>query len=129
MYKRQGYLPQDPKVEDMDQSGRDRILSARDLDQTIRRMREAEAGMAAVDDAERERAMNRYSRLEAEFEARGGYAAESEAARITSNLGLPDRVLDQPLHTLSGGQRRRVELARILFSDADIMLLLSLIHI
>jgi len=79
--------------------------------------------MAAVDDAERERAMNRYSRLEAEFEARGGYAAESEAARITSNLGLPDRVLDQPLHTLSGGQRRRVELARILFSDADIMLL------
>ena len=118
-----GYLPQDPKVEDMDQSGRDRILSARDLDQTIRRMREAEAGMAAVDDAERERAMNRYSRLEAEFEARGGYAAESEAARITSNLGLPDRVLDQPLHTLSGGQRRRVELARILFSDADIMLL------
>lgn len=67
--------------------------------------------------------MNRYSRLEAEFEARGGYAAESEAARITSNLGLPDRVLDQPLHTLSGGQRRRVELARILFSDADILLL------
>ena len=106
-----GYLPQDPKVEDMDQSGRDRILSARDLDQTIRRMREAEAGMAAVDDAERERAMNRYSRLEAEFEARGGYAAESEAARITSNLGLPDRVLDQPLHTLSGGQRRRREFA------------------
>ncbi|MCK6095710.1 ABC-F family ATP-binding cassette domain-containing protein [Micrococcus sp. 2A] len=118
-----GYLPQDPKVEDMDQSGRDRILSARDLDQTIRRMRAAEEGMAADDDAERERAMNRYSRLEAEFAARGGYAAESEAARITSNLGLPDRVLDQPLHTLSGGQRRRVELARILFSDADIMLL------
>ena len=42
-----GYLPQDPKVDDMEQSGRDRILSARDLDQTIRRMREAEAGMAA----------------------------------------------------------------------------------
>ena len=36
-----GYLPQDPKVDDMEQSGRDRILSARDLDQTIRRMRAA----------------------------------------------------------------------------------------
>jgi len=118
-----GYLPQDPKVEDMDQTGRDRILSARDLDETIRRMRASEEGMASEDDAEREKAMSRYSRLEAEFAARGGYAAESEAARITSNLGLPDRVLDQPLHTLSGGQRRRVELARILFSDADIMLL------
>ncbi|UBH23892.1 ATP-binding cassette domain-containing protein [Micrococcus porci] len=120
---RLGYLPQDPKVEDMDQSGRDRILAARDLDQTIRRMRAAEADMASEDDAARQKAMDRYSRLQAEFEARGGYAAESEAARITSNLGLPDRVLDQPLHTLSGGQRRRVELARILFSDADTMLL------
>jgi ATPase subunit of ABC transporter with duplicated ATPase domains len=47
----------------------------------------------------------------------GGYAAESEAARICANLGLPDRVLTQPLGTLSGGQRRRVELARILFAD------------
>ena len=48
----------------------------------------------------------------------GGYAAESQAASITASLGLPDRVLHQPLHTLSGGQRRRVELARILFSDS-----------
>jgi ATPase subunit of ABC transporter with duplicated ATPase domains len=39
-----------------------------------------------------------------------------KAARIASNLGLDDRVLSQPLKNLSGGQRRRVELARILFS-------------
>src|SRR5690606_16100753 len=39
------------------------------------------------------------------------------------NLGLPDRILDQPLKTLSGGQRRRIELARILFSDAGTMIL------
>src|SRR5256885_1481956 len=38
--------------------------------------------------------------------------------RICANLGLPDRVLTQPLGTLSGGQRRRIELARILFADA-----------
>ena len=67
--------------------------------------------------------MRRYDRLEAEFIAGGGYAAESEAAVITSNLDLPERVLAQPLETLSGGQRRRVELARILFSAADMMLL------
>jgi len=53
----------------------------------------------------------------------GGYAAESQAASITASMGLPDRVLHQPLHTLSGGQRRRVELARILFSDSETMLL------
>ena len=64
-----------------------------------------------------------YGRLDAEFQSRGGYAAESEAAIIAASLGLPDRVLTQPLHTLSGGQRRRVELARILFSDAETLLL------
>ncbi|MEV4901358.1 ABC-F family ATP-binding cassette domain-containing protein [Citricoccus sp. NPDC055426] len=118
-----GYLPQDPKVEDMEQTARDRILSARSLDQIIRRMRQAEDDMANPDDAIREKAMGRYGRLEAEFTTSGGYAAESEAATICANLGLPDRILDQSLHTLSGGQRRRVELARILFSDADILLL------
>jgi hypothetical protein len=67
--------------------------------------------------------MRRYANAEAEFLALGGYAAESEAAAIASSLGLPERVLDQPLGTLSGGQRRRVELARILFSGADTLLL------
>ena len=43
--------------------------------------------------------------------------------RSRRNLNLPDRILDQPLKTLSGGQRRRIELARILFSDADTMIL------
>ena len=54
---------------------------------------------------------------------KGGYAAEAEAGRIAGNLGLPERVLVQPLRTLSGGQRRRVELARILFSGAQTLLL------
>ncbi len=44
-------------------------------------------------------------------------------ASIANNLSLPDRILDQPLSTLSGGQRRRIELARILFSDAETMIL------
>ena len=74
-------------------------------------------------DEVRDKAMAAYARAEAELAAAGGYAAEAEAARIASNLGLPDRVLHQPLHTLSGGQRRRVELARILFSGAETMLL------
>jgi len=53
----------------------------------------------------------------------GGYAAEAEAASLAASLGLPQRVLRQPLRTLSGGQRRRVELARILFGGADTLLL------
>ena len=69
------------------------------------------------------KAMKRYSSLTERFEALGGYTAEAEAASIAHNLSLPDRILDQPLRTLSGGQRRRIELARILFSDAESMIL------
>jgi ATPase subunit of ABC transporter with duplicated ATPase domains len=118
-----GYLPQDPRTGDLDVLARDRILSARGLDSVIRRMRENEDRMANGKGATRERAMKKYERLETEFLTKGGYAAEAEAATIAASLGLPDRVLGQPLHTLSGGQRRRVELARILFSDADTLLL------
>ncbi|WP_088317183.1 ABC-F family ATP-binding cassette domain-containing protein [Kineosporia sp. R_H_3] len=118
-----GYLPQDPRTGDLEQLARDRVLSARGLDEVIRKMRETEGAMASADDGRRDTAMARYSRLEAEFTARGGYAAESEAATICASLGLPDRVLGQELGTLSGGQRRRVELARILFSGAQTLLL------
>jgi ATPase subunit of ABC transporter with duplicated ATPase domains len=111
-----GYLPQDPRTGDLDVLARDRILSARGLDEVVGRLRRTEGEMASADPETHERAMRRYARLEAEFQAAGGYAAESEAAAIASSLGLPERVLGQPLHTLSGGQRRRVELSRILFS-------------
>ncbi|MEV0999182.1 ABC-F family ATP-binding cassette domain-containing protein [Nonomuraea sp. NPDC050202] len=118
-----GYLPQDPRTGDLQVLARDRILSARGLDEVIRKLREAELGMSSADDRTREKAVRRYGRLEDQMHVLGGYAAESEAASIASSLGLPDRVLGQPLQTLSGGQRRRVELARILFSGAETLLL------
>ena len=118
-----GYLPQDPRSGDPEQLARDRILGARGLDTLVARMARHEEAMASSDGAERDEAMAGYTRAEAAFVAAGGYPAESQAARIAANLGLPDRILGQPLKTLSGGQRRRVELARILFSDADTLLL------
>ncbi len=111
-----GYLPQDPREGDLRVLARDRVLSARGLDELLHQMEKTQTAMAElVDDAERDKAIKRYGRLEERFGDLGGYAAESEAARICSNLGLPGRVLTQPLATLSGGQRRRIELARILF--------------
>ena len=118
-----GYLPQDPRTGDLDVLARDRILDARGLDEVVRKLREVEGQMASADDETRDQAMRRYSRLEEQFQSKGGYAAEAGAASIASSLGLPDRVLEQPLRTLSGGQRRRVELARILFSGAETLLL------
>ncbi|MGY4099299.1 ABC-F family ATP-binding cassette domain-containing protein [Nocardia sp. R16R-3T] len=115
-----GYLPQDPREGDLDVLARDRVLSARGLDTLLRDMEKQQALMAeVVDDAEREKAVRKYGRLEERFSALGGYVAESEAARICNSLGLPDRVLGQALRTLSGGQRRRIELARILFAASD----------
>ncbi|HTY73638.1 MAG TPA: ABC-F family ATP-binding cassette domain-containing protein [Actinomycetes bacterium] len=118
-----GYLPQDPRTGDLEVLARDRILGARDLDLVTRQLRDAEGRMASADEATRDQAMRRYARLQEEFTTRGGYAAEAEAASIAASVGLPERVLEQRLGTLSGGQRRRVELARILFSGAETLLL------
>ncbi|MDP9219076.1 MAG: ATP-binding cassette domain-containing protein, partial [Actinomycetota bacterium] len=82
-----GYLPQDPRTGDLDVLARDRILSARELDSVLRKLRETEGAMASADDETRELAMERYGRLDATFTARGGYAAEAEAASIASSLG------------------------------------------
>jgi ATPase subunit of ABC transporter with duplicated ATPase domains len=115
-----GYLPQDPKEGDLDMLARDRVLSARGLDTLLADLEKQQALMAEVaDDAARDKAIRRYGQLEERFAALGGYAAESEAGRICASLGLPERVLTQPLRTLSGGQRRRVELSRILFAASE----------
>jgi ATPase subunit of ABC transporter with duplicated ATPase domains len=115
-----GYLPQDPREGDLSINAKDRVLSARGLDQLLRDMEKAQSAMAElVSDHERDAAVRAYGKLEERFSALGGYAAESDAARICANLGLDDRILGQPLRTLSGGQRRRVELGRILFAASE----------
>ena len=118
-----GYLPQDPRSGDPEMLARTRILDARGLGSLALGMHEASLAMADDDAAVAAKAMKKYANLTERFEAAGGYAAEAEAASIAHNLSLPDRILDQPLKTLSGGQRRRIELARILFSDAQTMIL------
>ena len=111
-----GYLPQDPRSGDLDITARDRVLSARGLDTLLHDIAKVQIALAeSPDDA---KLIRKYGNLESRFSDLSGYAAESEAAKICSHLGLPDRVLSQTLRTLSGGQRRRVELARILFGDS-----------
>ncbi len=118
-----GYLPQDPRTGDLEELVRDRILSARGLGEIAARLHESATRMASADDDVRDQAMRRFARAQTEFETLGGYAAEADAAAIAASLGLPDRVQTQQLGTLSGGQRRRVELARILFGESETLLL------
>jgi ATPase subunit of ABC transporter with duplicated ATPase domains len=117
------YLPQDPRTGDLEVRAVDRILGARDLDRVIHQLDLARHAMSDVDPERQDTAMRRYSRLEERFHTLGGWTAEAEAASIASSLGLPERVLDQRLGTLSGGQRRRVELSRVLFSEAPTLVL------
>ncbi len=118
-----GYLPQDTMAGELAGLALDRILSARGLAALLVALREAELQMAEQDPVRRDAGVRRYGRLEERLGVLGGYAAESEAASLAASLGLPQRVLRQPLRTLSGGQRRRVELARILFGGSDTLLL------
>ncbi|MFB6889057.1 ABC-F family ATP-binding cassette domain-containing protein [Kitasatospora sp. NPDC056327] len=119
-----GHLAQDPRAADPATTVTERILSARGLDTAVRELNAAAAAMAAGgDERAQRRATAAYTRAEAGFQARGGYQAEAEAARVAAGLGLPDRELHRPLGELSGGRRRRVELARLLFAGRTTLLL------
>ena len=90
-----GYLPQDPRTGDLQVLARDRILSARGLDQMVRDLRAAEARMGSADERLRERAMRSYARLDSEFTTMGGYAAcllyTSDAADERSSVDIGGR--------------------------------------
>jgi ATPase subunit of ABC transporter with duplicated ATPase domains len=105
-------------------TGLQRLLSARGLDHAKTKLEEARRRIdASADERARDRAIKRFSNLQERFEMDGGYRAESEARSIAAGLGVPAGGLDRPLAGLSGGERRRVELARVLLSQATTLLL------
>jgi ATPase subunit of ABC transporter with duplicated ATPase domains len=119
---RLGYLRQDPRLHrgGPELTALAHILEGRDLASAAERV---EKLRLAVEESPTERNVARYARAEEEYRDAGGYAGESEARRIAAGLGVaPDRV-DLAIRVLSGGERRRVELARILFAGSDLLLL------
>jgi ATPase subunit of ABC transporter with duplicated ATPase domains len=121
-----GHLSQEaalPELDHPEATALERILTARAIGDLQLRMEETRAKMEVADHDERDRLIRSYSRLEDEFQARGGYHAEAEARRFGASLGISDEEMAQPVRTMSGGQRRRVELARILFAETDVLLL------
>ncbi len=117
-----GYLPQDPKIASM-ADGRTAIthvLSGRGIDDQLVRI---EKLRIAMEEETSDRNVARFSRAQEEFAMSGGYAADSEARSIAAGLGLKADRMDLPLSVLSGGEKRRVELSRILFAGSDALLL------
>jgi ATPase subunit of ABC transporter with duplicated ATPase domains len=117
-----GYLPQDPRLSGVldGRTALAHLLSGRRIDEALEQI---EKLRVAMEEHANDRNVARYSRAEEEFRATGGYAAESEARAIAHGLGLGADRLELPLGVLSGGERRRVELARILFAGSEILLL------
>ena len=121
-----GYFSQEavlPDLERPDMTALERILAARDIGALLRRIEETRRKIERLDGEARDLAIKRFARQQDEFEAKGGFAAEAEAKRTAASLGIGNDELTQPVATMSGGQRRRTELARILFAESDTMLL------
>ena len=120
IHGRLGFLTQDPRSAPYHRgSGLSHILSGRGLDEAADRL---EKLRIAMEEHPSDRAIARFAKAEDPFAALGGYAAESHVRQLVAGLGL-SRPIDRPLGVLSGGERRRVELARILFAGADVLLL------
>jgi ATPase subunit of ABC transporter with duplicated ATPase domains len=117
-----GFLTQDPRrlATEVQATGLAHVLSGRGLDEAVVRLERLRAAMEAEPS---ERAVHRYSRAEERFAAAGGYSAEAQVRQLVAGLGLAGDRLDLPVGVLSGGERRRLELARILFAGADVLLL------
>jgi ATPase subunit of ABC transporter with duplicated ATPase domains len=117
-----GYLSQDPRTtqEAEKRSAISHDLSGRNIDEDLERLEKLRVAMEENAD---ERNVSRFIKAEDAFNLKGGYSAESEARSIAAGLGLKADRLDLALGVLSGGERRRVELARILFAGSDMLLL------
>jgi ATPase subunit of ABC transporter with duplicated ATPase domains len=117
-----GYLSQDPRADAVPDSTicMAHVLSGRGLDDLADRMEKARIALEEDPSSEN---IHRYSDELERFEAAGGYEAESQVRKLAAGIGLADDRLDLHLGALSGGERRRLELVRILFAGSELLLL------
>ena len=117
-----GFLPQAPVPGGLglEPTGFSHILSARGLDVLDEAVGAARQAMADQPSAEN---IELFTDLQEKFQANGGYEAESVMARLADGLGLRQELLLEDIESLSGGQRRRVDLMRVLFQEPELMIL------
>ena len=118
-----GYLAQHQEM----QSGNtifDELLTVKqdvlDLEARIRSM---ELSMKQAEGAELQELMDQYARLSHEFEQKNGYAWKSEITGVLKGLGFTEEDFSKHVDTLSGGQKTRVSLGKLLLSKPDIIML------
>lgn len=121
--KRIGYLAQYQDVQGH-RSVYEELLSTKqyiiDMEDRLRAM---ELQMKNASGEELDRLMNSYTRLTHEFELENGYAYKSELMGVLNGLGFTEEDFNKQVSTLSGGQKTRVALGKLLISKPDILLL------
>ncbi len=98
------------------------------LDTAFTPLREMEEEMSAISqrmaEGESDSALlSRYDKLSAAFQAGGGYETDTSKNKVCSGLSIPQDMRERPFDMLSGGEKTRVNLARLILEDTDILLL------
>ena len=118
-----GYLAQQQNLQS-DRSIYDELLSVKqyilDMESELRRI---ETAMNSASGDELDALMNRYTNLNHEFEMNNGYAYKSEITGVLKGLGFAEDDFSLHVNTLSGGQKTRVSLGKLLLSKPDIIML------
>jgi ATP-binding cassette subfamily F protein 3 len=121
---RLGYLPQNASLDSGTTVWRECLDLFADLIAIQTRLTELEQLMSSGQDgANIDAAVASYGKLQAEFERQGGYTIETRIRQTLTGLGFTPADFDRPVTQLSGGQRTRAFLAKLLLSDPDILLL------
>ncbi|MBM6804048.1 ABC-F type ribosomal protection protein [Mediterraneibacter glycyrrhizinilyticus] len=94
-----------------------------DIIEMEHRIRSIELELKSLSGEELESRLDTYNRLQSEFEARNGYACESEIVGVLKGLGFAEEDFSKKTDTLSGGQKTRVALGKLLLTNPDILLL------
>ncbi len=116
-----GYLPQGAELSSQRTLYEEMLTVFTNLQAQQAELRRLEQQMA--DPTQREGAMKRYGEALQAFELAGGYRYESEIKMVLAGLGFPEEEQHQPLSILSGGQKTRALLAKLLLSEPDLLLL------
>jgi ATP-binding cassette subfamily F protein 3 len=116
-------LAQEPRFESQRTVRQEAQLAFDEALTALARMRELEIAMQSASGDILDQLFEEYERLSLHFEVAGGFDVEHRTEEVLMGLGFSSEQMDEPVRTLSGGQKTRIALAKALLADPDLLLL------